>query len=66
MENIMKKRIKLGISQAEFAKKMGVNTSTVYRWEKGQIDIPSSTLCEIADALGCTTDWLLGRSESRK
>jgi transcriptional regulator with XRE-family HTH domain len=56
----------IGFSQEALAKKMNVSTPTVQRWEYGTVDIPISVLCKLADFFGCTTDWLLGRSESRK
>jgi len=34
-------RLGLGLSQAELAKKFGVSTSAVCRWEKGQRSMPN-------------------------
>ena len=66
MNRLKAERTIAQIRQADFAKNIGVNTRTVYRWEKGIIPIPNKRLCQLADFFGCTTDWLLGRSESRK
>ena len=44
-------REKLGLTQIEFAKRLGASQGTISQWERGDIDIPYSTLCRIADAL---------------
>ena len=66
MLRIKAERVVIGMTQTDLAKKMNVQMPTVQRWENGKIDMPVSRLCELADLFGCTTDWLLGRSESRK
>lgn len=35
------------------------------RMENGEINIPTLTLCTLADYFGVSTDYLLGRSEER-
>lgn len=35
------------------------------RMEKGEVNVPALTLCALADYFGVTTEYLLGRSESR-
>jgi transcriptional regulator with XRE-family HTH domain len=66
MNRIKAERVMRNLTQEQFAKEMNVVSKTAQRWEYGQINIPSRKLCEIADFFGCTTDWLLGRSERRK
>ena len=66
MLRIKAERVMLGMTQTDLAEKMNVQMYTVQRWENGTIDMPVSRLCQLADLFGCTTDWLLGRSESRK
>lgn len=66
MLRIKAERVVIGMTQTDLAKKMNVQMQTVQRWENGKIDMPVSRLSELADLFGCTTDWLLGRSESRK
>ena len=66
MLRIKAERVMLGMTQTDLAEKMNVQMYTVQRWENGTIDMPVSRLCKLADLFGCTTDWLLGRSESRK
>lgn len=45
------KRQDLGLSQSEFAKKMGVSQSLVSRWENGDTNFTLSTLVSIAAKL---------------
>ena len=66
MIRIKAERAIVGMTQTDLAKKTNVQMQTVQRWESGTIDMPVRRLCELADLFGCTTDWLLGRSESRK
>lgn len=50
-----------GMTMTDLAGRMGVNVSTVYRWDIGE-DIPSAArLPLLADALGCSIDQLYGR-----
>lgn len=66
MLRIKAERVVVGMTQTDLAKKMNVQMPTVQRWEDGSINMPVSRLCKLADLFGCTTDWLLGRSESRR
>lgn len=45
------RRIQLGLSQKEFAEKMGVTQSLVSRWENGDSNFTMSTLVKIASRL---------------
>lgn len=48
-------------SQHQLAMVLGVSQSTVGMWESGK-NLPSvTTLMELADYFGCSTDYLLGR-----
>lgn len=58
----MKDRIKqlrdfLGLSQSDFANKLGVNNSTVSVWEKGGV-ISTINLNQIAKTFGVSLEWL--------
>ena len=66
MLRIKAERVMAGLTQEQFAKEMKVVTKTAQKWEYGEINIPCSTICRIADFFGCSVDWLLGRSERRK
>ena len=53
------------LKQRELAALLGVTEVHYRRVEAGKINIPTLTLCALADYYGVTTDYLLGRSEQR-
>lgn len=63
MKNITEARERMGISQEQLAARLGVSRQTVYRWEKGKSNPPTSAVLVMADLFGCSTDWLLGLAD---
>ena len=59
--NIAALRRALGISQGQFCKDIGVCKDTMRSYEHGCV-IPSDVLVRMADRLGASTDFLLGRA----
>ena len=59
MKEIRKIRLKQGISQLELANRLGIDRSTVAKWESGRINPRVSMLYEIAKALNCKVTDLL-------
>lgn len=54
------------MKQAEFAEKLGVNVTTVSRWENGQ-NVPNGEMIQkIADTLGVGTEILLKQNHQSK
>ena len=53
------------LKQRELAVLLGITEVHYRRVEAGKINIPTLTLCALADYYGVTTDYLLGRSEQR-
>lgn len=51
--------------QVDVAELLGITQAHYQRIEKGKINIPTLTLCTLADYFGVSTDYLLGRSEER-
>lgn len=51
--------------QAEMAELLGITPQHYQRVESGKINIPTLTLCTLADYFEVSTDYLLGRSEDR-
>ena len=46
-------------SKTELARRIGVDTKTVYRWEHGDARPASEVIVPLADALGVSVRWLL-------
>ena len=53
------------LKQRELAALLGVTEVHYRRVEAVKINIPTLTLCTLADYYGVTTDYLLGRSDQR-
>lgn len=63
-ERIKARRIELGYSQEDLAKKLGYTSrSTVNKIESGKIDISQSKIALFARALQCTPAYLMGWNE---
>ena len=66
-ENIKKRRLELGISQQELAEAVGYKgKSMISQIEKGSVDLSSSMINKIADALNCTASYLMGWEDSEE
>ncbi len=60
-ELIKSRRTALGISADTLAEAIGVNRSTIFRYENGEIEnVPLKSIEPIAKALHCTPAYLLG------
>lgn len=65
-ERIKQQRQKLGLSQDELAKKLGVERSTVSKWESGKTNLKSGMITKLAATLECSPTWIAGLDEYRK
>lgn len=66
-ERIKSRRKHLGMSADELGKKLGKDRSTIYRYEKGDIEnLPLDILEPIAKALGTTPQYLMGWEQVQK
>lgn len=54
-----------GWTQSVLAKKVGVDVSTVIRWESGG-SIPQKKMILLRELFKCDLDWLIGVSNERK
>lgn len=54
------------VKQQEMAEFLNLTVRQYQRMEYGEINVPSLTLCTLADYFGVTTDYLLGRSGERQ
>ena len=61
---IREKRLRLGISQLELAKKLNVSQQAVSMWEIGAKVPRTKTLIRISEICGCTVDELLKENTS--
>ncbi len=59
-EELVERRISLGLSQTEGAARMKTSQSAVARLETGQVDVRLSTLERYAAAVDEVLDWHLG------
>lgn len=58
---IRSRRLELGLSQAELAKKLGYTSKvTISKIENGSNDIPQKKLFDFAEALDTTVSYLIG------
>ncbi|MEZ3438197.1 MAG: helix-turn-helix domain-containing protein [Oscillospiraceae bacterium] len=60
-EMIKARRMELGMSQPQFAQKLGKSLSSVKKYEYGTMDIPFSVLVEICKVLDMEVMFLRGR-----
>ncbi len=56
-------RVENGISQAEFAKRIGVSQAAVAQWEKGATSPSASQVSHIALVFGVNPGWITGTAE---
>lgn len=62
--NLASERVRIGLTQEEFAKEIGIAASTLNRYEKnGQM--PPDFIKKAAGYFGCTTDYLLDLTNER-
>ena len=62
-DRLKEKRVEAGLTQAELAKRAGVTARTIQNYELGNRKPANMEVIQkIADALGTTTEYLLGSS----
>ena len=61
--NIKKRRLDLGLTQSDLAKKLGYSDKTmISKIENGMVDMPQSKIIKIAEVLHTTPGYLMGWS----
>lgn len=58
-ERIIERLKQLSISQKEFAKKVGIQESTISEWKKNKTNPSSDKILAICKALDVSPEWLL-------
>ena len=64
--NIGIARSKMNLTQEQFADKFGYSRTTLAKLETGKRDIKSTEIVELAEKLGVSCDFLLGRTMATK
>ncbi len=63
-DRIRRARLRYGMSQAELARRIKISTTSMNQIESGETPDPrASRIRAIADVLGVSTDYLLGRKD---
>lgn len=65
-ERIREERKRLGWTQGELGDQLGKDKSFINRMERTGQHLTVDILDELADIFGCSTDYLLGRTDKRK
>ena len=63
MKRIQEARKRKGLTQKELAGRLGLSTGAIQQYELGTRSPKAVQLGRIADALNCSVDWLMGRTD---
>ena len=64
-ERLRELRKARGLRQMDMAELLGITDVHYRRVEAGRVNIPTPTLCALAEYLAVRTDYLLGRRDER-
>lgn len=64
--NIKSERVRLGMTQEQVAKSVGVHINAVRIWESEESKPNSFNLIALSKLFGCSPDYLLGLTDERK
>lgn len=65
ISNIRGERARIDMTQEQLAKRLETSGQSVRDWESGRAKPSPGMLLKMSDLFGCTTDYLLGRSDER-
>ena len=65
-ERLIELRKLLGLSQAKFAKILGISAGNIANWESGNSLPGALALKNITHKLGCSADWILNGTPDKK
>ena len=63
--NICSERVRLGLTQSELARAIGVSVNTISCWETGSYEPNSESLKKLTKLFRCSADYLLGLTDER-
>ena len=58
-------RVRMGLSQLELSKILGISNKTLSAWEANPSSCPTDRLVELSKHFDCSVDYLLGRTNER-
>lgn len=64
-DRLVKLRKEFGLTQEDFAQKIGYTRTAISAWEIGRNEPSNADTVKIADFFGVSTDYLLGKSDIR-
>lgn len=64
-DRLVKLRKELGLTQEDFAQKIGYTRTAISAWEIGRNEPSNADTVKISDFFGVSTDYLLGKSDIR-
>lgn len=64
-ERLIELREKSGLSKVEMAEKLGVNKSSITRYETNEIKPNLDMMLKIAELFNVTLDWLVGFEDNK-
>ena len=63
MKNLRTARIAMHLTQEELGNKVNIKKASISKYERGTMQPSQETLVKLADILGVTVDYLLGRPQ---
>ncbi|MDY2696159.1 MAG: helix-turn-helix domain-containing protein [Eubacteriales bacterium] len=63
--NIKSLRMQNGLTQKELADKLHITSQAISRWEKGEVEPSVSTIGQMAEIFGVTTDEIIGGPDKK-
>lgn len=64
-DRIVTARLQAGLTQKDVAEQLGASQRAVAHWETNSVALRADQLAALADALGVTVDYLMGREEAK-
>lgn len=56
-------RLERGMTQKQLAQAVGCSQPMIAMWEKEECEPTASAIVKLSEALNCTTDYLLGKTD---
>ena len=64
-ERLAKARQEAGLTQSQLAKRLNTRQRVITYWEREPVALRAEQLAQLADVLGVTADYLLGRQNGK-